>query len=151
MNRILLVALVAICTVLTTNLAAQHQLDPQLRKEIMEERKGMDCAGIYQQTKLKVDAQLKLTNKLDTSAGVSSQTVATMTDVTTALGLHRRELCEFYKHDPEFTKDDYFRAVGELNKGESDAALLFQYASGKASPKELQTLQTVKPQEATNG
>jgi len=126
-------------------------MDPALRKMIIAERKGMDCAGIYQQTKLKLEMQFKLGTKVDTSSGLSSQTMATLSDVTTALGQSRRELCEFYKHDPEFTKDDYFRQVGELNKGESDAALLFQFASGKASAADLKTLQTVKAQESSTG
>ncbi len=126
-------------------------MDPAVRKMILEERKGMNCVGIYEQTKLKLDAQFKSGNKIDASVGLSQQILATLDEVTTALGQSRRELCEFYKHDPEFTKDDYFRQVGELNKGESDAALLLQFASGKASAADLKTLQTVKPQASPTG
>jgi hypothetical protein len=148
------IGLLGAAVVLSGNAGGQGQLDlkdPKVRKMIQEERKSMDCAGIYQQTKLKLDAQFKLGNKLDASTGLGSQLMATLTEVTTALGQSRRELCEFYKHDPEFTKEDYFRAVGELNKGESDAALLLKYASGKASEGDLNTLKTVKPQASSSG
>ena len=152
--RLFLLFTVFACALSASALQNPQQLDltnPNTRKMILDERKGMDCAGLYQQTKLKLDAQLKLGSKLDTSSGISSQTMATMTELTTALGQHRRELCEFYKHDPSFTKEDYFRGVGDLEKGESDAALLFQYASGKAPKSALQNLQTVKPQATSNG
>ena len=134
---------------------AQNQLDltnPDVRKMILSERKGMDCAGIFQQTKLKLDAQLKGLDVADASAGISSANVATMTETTTALGQSRRELCEFYKHDPTFSKEDYFRATGDITKGESDASLLFKYSAGKASQSEVKSsLQTVKPQETPDG
>ncbi|HLK32197.1 MAG TPA: hypothetical protein VKT29_03855 [Terriglobales bacterium] len=118
---------------------------------ILTERKSMDCAGIYQQTKLKLDAQLKLGNKVDASAGMTQQVLANLTEATIALGQRRREFCEVYKTTPEMTGADYFRAVGAFNDGDSDIGLLFRYATGKAPQSELKDLKTVKPQENSSG
>ncbi len=134
--------------------AAQSQLDlkdPTVRKMILEERKHLDCEGIYQQTRLKVDAQIKLLNKVEASGGVSPQTIASLTEATTALGQKRREFCSLYKVTPEMNKEDYFRNYGEIDKGESDIALVLRVATGQAPQSELKKLQTVKAQETSSG
>ena len=133
---------------------AQTQLDltnPTVRKMLLKERKPMNCKGIYQQTRLKLEARLNLLNRLQASAGVSPEKLASLTEVTTALGQKRREFCELYKVTPELTKDDYFRVYGELDKSESDVALLFRYATGQADKSELKELQTVVPHREPGG
>jgi hypothetical protein len=99
------------------------------RKMIINERKGLNCGGIYQQTKLKVDAQLKVA-KLDASATVGPQTLANLNETATALGQKRREFCELYKVTPELNKEDYFRVYGELDQKESDLDLIFRSVAG---------------------
>jgi len=101
---------------------------------VLEERKNLDCAGIYKQTQLKLDAQLKLLTKLEATAAIGSQTVASLTETTTILGQKRREFCELYKVTPEFAKDDYFRVYGELDKGESDLEVVFRHVTAKEPP-----------------
>ena len=116
------------------NLSGQGRLDltdPKVRSMILQERKNIDCKGIYQQTRLKVDAQVKLLSKVEASGGVTPQTVANLTETTTALGQKRKEFCELYKADPTFTKDDYLRVYGELGQKESDVALILGRISGK--------------------
>lgn len=133
---------------------AQTQLDltdPAVRKMLLKERKGLVCKGIYQQTRLKVEARLKLLNKLEASGGVNPEKLASLTEVTTALGQKRREFCELYKVTPEFTKDDYFRAWGEFDKSDSDVELLFRYATGQASENDLKGLRTVTPRHESGG
>lgn len=130
--------------------SAYAQVDtakPETRKMIIEERKGLNCGGIYQQAKLKIDAQLKLATKLDATFGVSSQTLANLNETTTALGQKRREFCELYKVTPELNKEDYFRAYGELDKREADLDLIFRSVTGKDSSDNLKNLQTVAPRE----
>lgn len=132
----------------------QGQLDltnPTVRKMLLKERKRLNCKGIYQQTRLKFDAQLKLLNKLQASASIGSEVLASLTEMTILLGQKRREFCELYKVTPDLTKDDYFRVYGELDKTDSDVALLFRYASGQASESELKDLQTVSPQHESGG
>lgn len=121
--------------------------NPVVRKMILNERKGLNCSAVYQQTHRRFDAQLKvLTN--EASFGVKPETVSSLTEITTALGQKRREFCEFYKADPELTKEDYFRVYGELAKSESDLSLMFRYATGRAAKEELGSLQTVTPQQS---
>src|SRR5260370_7846653 len=76
------IGLLGAAVVLSGNAGGQGQLDlkdPKVRKMIQEERKSMDCAGIYQQTKLKLDKQFKLVNKFDPSPGLGSQLMSPLT------------------------------------------------------------------------
>jgi len=138
----------------SANLRAQNQLDlkdPKVRKMILAERKRMDCNGLYRQTQLKVDAQLKLLNKMEATAGVTPQTIANLTETTTALGQKRKEFCELYKSDPTFTKDDYFRVFGELDQRDSDVALILARITGaKSASDSLNSLKTVPPRNSTD-
>jgi hypothetical protein len=120
---------------------------PESRKMIIDERKGLNCGGIYQQTRLKIDAQLKVATKLEASVGLSPQTLANLNETATALGQKRREFCELYKVTPELNKDDYFRVYGELDKKESDLDLIFRSVAGKNTSDSLKSLQTVPPRE----
>ena len=146
-----LALLVFACTTVAHTQSQLDLTDPTVRKMLLEERKRLDCKGIYEQTRLKFNAQLKLLDRLQASAGISPEKLVSLTDVTTALGQKRREFCELYKVTPEVTKDDYFRVYGELDKGDSDVALLFRYATGQAGENELKDLQTVEPRRESGG
>jgi len=113
---------------------AETQLDLskiENRREVLKERKGMDCGGIYKQTQLKVDAVLTLADKFQASAGLTPEAIVQMNATTTAIGQKRREFCELYKSTPEFNKEEYFRVYGELSASESDMNMLFKAITGR--------------------
>src|SRR5713226_3064533 len=130
MPRIWCLAL-ALTVMLPSAYAQVDTSKPENRKMIINERKGLNCGGIYQQTRLKIDAQLKVATKLEASAGLSPQTLANLNETATALGQKRREFCELYKVTPELNKEEYLRVYGELNQKESDLDLIFRSVADK--------------------
>lgn len=139
-----------VVALLCSALYAQQQqkmdlTNPATRKMILQERKSMNCAGIYEQTRRKFSADLKVTDKFSGSVGVNNDALVTLTELATVLGQKRRDFCEMYRVTPEMMPEDYFRAFGELNKTESDLTLLVRVAKGQASPEVLKNLQTIPP------
>lgn len=146
-----------ICLVFSSFGLSQTALDLSKianRREVIRERSKMDCKGLYQQTRLKLELQQQFFNKITSTGGISPEVLVTLSNETAALGQKRREYCEYYRATPEWNKDEYFRAYGELDKRESDIDLIFrgiqQLGSGKQSSSSseanpLKGLQTISP------
>lgn len=121
--------------------SAATQLDlsrVENRKQVIAERKGIDCGGIYKQTQLKLDAVLKLSSKLEVSVGWTPQVLAQLTTMTAALGQKRREFCELYRSTPEWNTEEYFRTYGEMSKLDSDIDAFLQAMVGEAGKSQSQ-------------
>ncbi len=89
--------------------------DPKVRKQILDERRKIDCKGIYKGTARDISASLDVLKHVKTQLGFGEKTLATLSERATLVGQARRELCELYKSTPEFTHTEYLAQADKNN------------------------------------
>ncbi|MBI2955784.1 MAG: hypothetical protein HYY26_00590 [Acidobacteria bacterium] len=90
--------------------------DPMVRKQILEERKKMDCKGIFKGTAKDIKASLSVLDQVKAELGFGEKVLAALSTRATIIGQARKELCELYKCTPEFGYKEYLAQADKNNE-----------------------------------
>lgn len=114
--------------IIASSSSAETRLDLALvqnRDQIIKERKGIDCKGIYQQARAKLNIATKL-HKIAFEMKLEPFLVTLEAQIIN-LGQKRKEFCELYKSSPEWNQEEYFKnlQLWEKEEREIDRSLKF--------------------------